>query len=65
MLKKFLSTNYFKTSLIILVAVIAFYTAKHIFKFNNDSFIEETLESYIEDKTSLDVDLTPSSPETS
>ena len=63
MLNKIIS--HWKIGILILIAVIAFYTAKYMFKFNDDSFIEEKLESYIEDQTSLDIDLTPSSPENS
>ena len=63
MLNKIIS--HWKIGILILIAVVCFYAAKYMFKFNDDSFIEEKLESYIEDQTSLDIDLTPSSPENS
>ena len=48
---------------LIILLLGSFLIYRNIFKPKDDGFIEETIESFIESKTGLNIELTPKSPE--
>jgi len=58
-----------ESSMLVLLAMLVVvggvgYLSHKVFKMDEDNVIEEFAEDFIEEKTGLDVDLSPGSPET-